>query len=135
MRSTGPDRATVMLVLNRDGYRCIRCSVPIEGERGSDWSLQHRRPRGLGGTRRLDANSPSNLISLCGSATTGCHGHVESYRAEAYTAGWLVSIHADPANVPVLVDHGSRWVYLDSEGSYADQPAAVREYTGRGGAA
>lgn len=122
MTSTGPDLETVMTVLDRDGYRCVRCGVPIQGERGRDWSMQHRRPRGMGGTDRGDANSPANLVALCGSGTTGCHGHVESRRAEAYVHGWLVSLHVDPANVPVLVDHGSRWVYLTDSGEYVDNP-------------
>lgn len=122
---SGPNRATVMAVLDRDGYRCVRCGAPIEGERGRDWSLQHRRPRGMGGTRRTDANSPANLIALCGSAVTGCHGHVESHRAEAVTNGWLVPQCFTPATSPVLVDHGSRWVYLTDDGQYEDHPECV----------
>lgn len=122
---TGPARDVVMAVLARDGFRCVRCHALIEGKRGWNWSLQHRRPRGLGGTRRLDANSPVNLIAICGSGTTGCHHHVESYRAEAYANGWLVSLHANPANVPVLVDHGSRWVYLTADFEYSDVPVVA----------
>jgi len=122
---SGPDLDTVMAVLVRDSYRCVRCGCPIQGERGLAWSLQHRRPRGMGGTKRSDANSPANLIALCGSGTTDCHGHVESYRAEAYTNGWLVSIHADPAKVPCLVAQQSRWVYLTEDGRYEDQPERV----------
>lgn len=117
-RDTGPDMETVMLVLNRDGYRCIRDGVPIEGDRGIDWVLHHRRARAMGGSRRPDTNSPVNLLSLC----APCHGFVESYRAEAYVKGWLVHTHHDPARVPVLVDHGSRWVYLDVAGSCSDNP-------------
>lgn len=122
---SGPKLETVMAVLVRDGYRCVRCGRTIEGERGTAWSLQHRRPRGMGGTKRFDANSPVNLIALCGSATTDCHGHVESYRAEAYANGWLVSIHSDPAKVPCLVAQQSRWVYLSADGKYEDEPECV----------
>jgi hypothetical protein len=108
---------TVMLVLHRDGYRCVRCSAPIEGPRGEDWSAHHRKPRGRGGD-----NSPSNIVALCGSGTTGCHGFVESYRAEAYVKGWLVHTHHDPVRVPVLVDRESRWVHLTVDGQYCDNP-------------
>lgn len=125
MRNTGPDFATVMAVLDRDAYRCIRCGTPIEGERGRAWSLHHRRARGMGGTRRTDTNSPANLIPLCGSGTSGCHGYVEANRGEALTRGWLVTQLLNPAEVPVLVDHGSRWVYLSDEGTYLTRAEAL----------
>ena len=120
MRNTGPDFDTVMAVLHRDGYRCVRCGTPIEGDRGVHWSLHHRAPRGMGGTRRPEVNSPSNLIPLCGSGVTGCHGFVESHRAEALDAGWLVSRHTDPAKKALLVNHSSRWVYLAPDFTYSE---------------
>ena len=119
-RDTGPDRETVMQVLVRDGYRCVRDGVPAQGERGVQWSIQHRLPRSGGGD-----NSPENLIVLCGSGTTGCHGHVESHRTEAYVNGWLVRRGFDPLLQPVLVDHQSRWVYLTADGRYSDDPPEV----------
>lgn len=119
---TGPDFDTVMLVLARHGYRCTRCDMPIAGERGRDWSLQHRRPRAMGGSRAEDTNAPQNLIPLDGSGSTGCHGHVESHRAEALTFGWLLPQGADPLQHAVLIEHGSRFVYLDAEGGFADNP-------------
>ena len=111
----------VMTILDRDGYRCVRCSKPIEGERGRDWSLHHRQPRGMGGAKhRPMAHTAANLISVCGSGTTGCHGHIEANRAEARDNGWLVWRNTDPESVAVLVDHGSRWVYLSVDGRYLD---------------
>lgn len=112
---------TVMVVLHRQDYRCIRCSEPIEGERGVAWSAHHRRPRGMGGSRRDDTDTPVNLLAVCGSGTTGCHGYIESHRAEALTNGWLVPQSADPAHASVLVDRESRWVYLTEDG-YSDDP-------------
>jgi hypothetical protein len=117
---TGPDFETVMAVLDRDGFRCVRDGKPAQGQRGWDWSVQHRLPRSGGGGNGLD-----NLIILCGSGTTGCHGHVESHRTEAYDNGWLVRRGFDPATKPVLVDHQSRWVYLTPSGEYADNPPVV----------
>jgi hypothetical protein len=114
-RDTGPDRETVMQVLVRDGYRCVRDGVPAQGARGVQWSVQHRLPRSGGG-----GNGCENLIVLCGSGTTGCHGHVESHRSEAYDNGWLVRRGFDPLQEPVLVDHQSRWVYLDADGGMTD---------------
>jgi hypothetical protein len=66
-----------------------------------DWSIQHRRARGRGGTRRPDANSPQNLIALCGSAA-GCNGHVESEREEARANGWAIRNSEDPLLKPVV---------------------------------
>jgi len=114
---TGPDQATVTAVLERDGHQCVRCRGACWGERGRDWSIQHRKARGSGGTSRPDANAPQSLILLCGSATTACHGHVESNRAEAETNGWAVKSNEDPLDKPVLHSlHG--WVFLTADGGW-----------------
>lgn len=125
-RDTGPSQVTVLQVLRRDGYSCVRCGRDATGERGRDWSVQHRRPRGMGGSRRNDTNSPQNLIVLCGSATSpgGCHEAVESHRAEAIANGWLLWQTQDPAAEPVLVAHSSRWVWLTEDGRYSSEPPA-----------
>ncbi|MEV1013719.1 hypothetical protein AB0I89_23500 [Micromonospora sp. NPDC049801] len=118
-RYTGPDAATVALVVARDGG-CVRCGKDVAGGvRGVDFSIQHRRARGAGGTRRADANSPAALIVLCGSATTGCHFHVESHRAEAREFGWAVRQSDDPAVMPVLHAAHGGWVMLTPAGSVA----------------
>lgn len=122
---TGPTAAVVDLVLERDGHACVRCGKPATGARGRDWSVQHRIPRGMGGTRRADLNEPQNLLILCGSGTTGCHGDVERYRADSYVHGWLCHRSDDPAAVVVLVAGGRRWVYLTAAGEYVDQPPEV----------
>lgn len=121
-RPTGPTPVTVLQVLRRDGYACVRCGADATGPRGETWSIQHRRPRGMGGTRRPYTNQPQNLIVLCGSGTTGCHGDVESHRADAIANGWLLPQSADPAAEPVLVAHSSRWVWLRADGTYAAEP-------------
>ena len=103
MRRTGPNQATRLLVANRDHWRCVRCGCDLSDGSGN---LQHRRARGMGGTRRSDVNAPHNLILLCGSGTTGCHGHVETHREEARRAGWAVPQSADPGDVPVTYPDG-----------------------------
>lgn len=68
----------------------------------------------MGGTKDPAINSPANLILLCGSGTEGCHGWVESNRAESYTLGLLVYRNDDPAEVQVELRYGD--VFLDDEG-------------------
>lgn len=112
-RETGPDRATVDAVLERDGFQCVRCGGALHGERGRDWSVQHRRARGRGGSRRPDINSPQNLIVLCGSAA-GCNGWVESKRLKAREGGWAIRFTEDPLLMPVDHSlHGNVWLKAD----------------------
>lgn len=124
-RDTGPSQVTVLQVLRRDGYACVRCGADATSPRGEAWSIQHRRPRGMGGTRRLDTNGPANLLTVCGSGTTGCHGHMESHRTDALANGWLLWQTQDPVAEPVLVAHSSRWVWLTEAGTYSSEPPAV----------
>lgn len=66
----------------------------------------------MGGTRWPGVNLPSNLLTLCGSGTTGCHGWVEAHPAWATAHGWSVPRWqtADVATVPVWTWRG--WVQL-----------------------
>lgn len=99
-RSNSPavPKALREAVLKRDRYSCVRCGRDITT---GPYSLQHRDPRGAGGSRH--ANTMANLVALCGSATTLCHGHVESYRIEARGEGYLVPDGYVPEEWPVLV--------------------------------
>lgn len=118
--ATGPDQHTVDQVLARDHWSCVRCGGGLHGARGVDWSIQHRRARGRGGSSRPDTNAPQNLLSVCGGALTGCHGHIESHRDEARAHGWAVRQSEDPLVKPVvhfLWGH----VFLTAEGKTASR--------------
>lgn len=52
---------TRRLVLERDGYRCVSCSMSL---RSRDADVHHLLPRSMGGSDEL-----SNLVTLC----DGCH--------------------------------------------------------------
>lgn len=106
-RRTDPDAATVKLVRERDDWRCARCAGwgPL--------STQHRVARGMGGSRLEAINLPSNLLTLCGSGTTGCHGWVEHHPRWAQAHGWSVPRWQDPAEVAVWTWRG--WVWLRGE--------------------
>lgn len=114
MSRSGPTRAVRALVWERDGGCCAWCGRGVDP---GGHSLQHRRARGMGGTRRADANSPANLVLVCGSATTGCHGWIESHPGEAARRGFRLGQWADPADVPVLYG-GCGWVRLGHDGGW-----------------
>lgn len=82
-------------------------------------SIHHRRPRRIGGSSDPATNSPANLMLVCGSGTTGCHGRIESNRHNAIVLGYLLHAWDDPAKVPVL--HPRRGlVLLTDDGGYRD---------------
>lgn len=109
-------------VRERDGNRCVACDTVM-----GPWSVHHRQ---LG---NRDNNALSNLILLCGTGTTGCHGvrvHGSSSTTDlargrrwASDLGYIVTRHGprDSAlhrplwyNQPSL--HRVGWYVLDDEG-------------------
>lgn len=123
-RSTGPTQAQRRAVAERAGYRCELCTKALHD--GNDWtevhSFHHRQPRGMGGTTDPDTNSAYQLLLVCGTGTTGCHGHIETNREKAYRYGWLVKRPTDPADVPVRLPvpfHSlDAWFQLSVTGEY-----------------
>lgn len=111
-RRTGPTPQVRELVRARAGSSCERCGMALR-----TGNIHHRKPRGMGGTTDPAANSPANLMLVCGSGTTGCHGWIESHRQEALTEGWLVPRTADPEGSPVRV-WGAGWAQLRADGHY-----------------
>jgi 5-methylcytosine-specific restriction protein A len=100
--------------MERAGNRCEHCGKPITGEH----SIHHRLPRGMGGSKNPALNQPSNLVLLCGSATTpgGCHTHIEKFRRVAIATGWIVPRTADPARAPIKFPTG-HWYLLADDGT------------------
>lgn len=104
------------IVIIRDANTCQCCGIDVTLRLAS---FQHRIPRGMGGSALVDI--PSNLILVCGSATTprSCHNwmeHEDRDRAEliGYLIPKLSGVH--PSTVPVLTQpHG--WVLLDDLGN------------------
>lgn len=99
------------VAVDRAGARCERCAAAL----WNAWaSAHHRRPRGMGGRRGHD--TAADLLVLCGSGTTGCHGWVEANRAEAREDGLLVPPWGDTTLVPVRLHVGL--VLLAPDGGY-----------------
>jgi len=96
---------------------CEICGTPYAN------NAHHRRGQGQGGPNTL-----SNLMLLCGSGTTGCHGYVTSHPAAAVRNGWTIQgTEEEPWQVAVwyrrqgkfnLYDDGSL-VPSDLEGEVA----------------
>lgn len=107
---TGLSTKTRRLVADRDRGMCLRC-----GARGTN--VQHRIGRGMGGTSRAEVNDLSALVTMCGSGTTGCHGHITANPTEAYATGWAIRRSASerPSEVP-LTDLQGRQFFLTEEG-------------------
>lgn len=91
-----PSGRVCAMVDRRDGYRCVRCGRSLASFPGS---RHHRRMRSQ--SDRTHAHDVENLILLCGSGTTGCHGWVHAHPADAYALGLLVHSYEDPAETPV----------------------------------
>lgn len=121
LRSTGPDANTVEPVLERDHWSCAWCGGELFGDRGTGWSIGHRRPRRSGGDRRPDTNLPSNLVALHGSGTSGCHGEIERERSHAEFAGFLLTATAKPHEHKIRhAIYG--WCWLDDKGGIGRNP-------------
>lgn len=120
---TGPDAATRALVLTRDGYCCVRCGKPC-GPGIAPYSIQHRIARGVGG-----GNAVPNLILLDGTATTGCHGAVESKKnPHDHPRGYRLESWQNPAAEPVMYasEDGGVTFYLEADGGLTvDAPAVI----------
>lgn len=85
------------------------CEVGLRGCFRRANNAHHRKNRSQGGTDDL-----SNLLLLCGSGTTGCHGWITEHPGEAKRMGWSTWRSDNPADVPVM--YRGQWVRLDSQG-------------------
>lgn len=98
-------------VLERDGYTCQRCGRYLVDT--IRYGLQHRRPRGAGGSRLL--HTMANLVTLCGWTVDAgtCTERVELLNRRAAAAeGWLVPNGATPEEWPVYrwTPDGHQWM-------------------------
>lgn len=89
------------ILYRRSERMCERCAA----RRATN--AHHRRRPGRIWT-------PENLLHLCGSGVTGCHGWIGGHSDLARMFGWAVAADWDPRWTPVLV--WRRWVYLTPAG-------------------
>jgi hypothetical protein len=96
----------------RDNWQCQACGTAIS----QGWySIQHRKARGTGGASTL-----SNLVLLCGSATSpGCHRLCEDRDLQMRERGfWIPSWVPEPADVPI-VTFDNRVIFLADDGTWS----------------
>ena len=88
------DAVTPALIARSGG----ECEVQVPGIcLGKATNRHHRIKRGNASC----TNDLDNLIHLCGSGTTGCHGWVHANKqGDVYEHGWLLRSWDDPAKVP-----------------------------------
>ena len=110
----GPTLAVRRQVIARDLSKCQYCGRHVRVENGW-YSLQHRRARGMGGTRSEVANLPANLLLVCGTGTTECHGLIEAQPIQAAARGFRIAAGADPTKIPYMDEQGAEW-YLTNDG-------------------
>lgn len=92
-----------------------RCEVGVPNFcTGWGQSMQHRKPRGMGGSHRV--HTAADLLSVCGDGVRNCHGYIESHRAWSLDRGLIVPQHCDVEVEPVL-RWGREWVVLRPDGS------------------
>ena len=84
---------------------------------GQAEQMHHRRPRGMGGTRRKDANSPAGILHIC----LPCHVAIESFRLVALDRGLLISQHSSEPASCVGVWRRGVWVLLTEAGGVVGQ--------------
>ncbi|RDI32410.1 hypothetical protein DEU38_103143 [Rhodococcus sp. AG1013] len=112
-RDTGFPDAVREIILARSGGNCEvmagpSCLYAVH-------QIHHRRPRGMGGSRRKSTNTPSNALAVC----WPCHAHIEANREKALVNGWLVSQGDEPVEQPVV--WRGRPTLLDDNGGRAEQ--------------
>ena len=99
---SNPSKATCAAVDERDNHSCARCGVSLYSVSGS---RHHRKLRSQGGKHDV-----TNLVLLCGSGTTGCHGWVHGHPKDGYESGHLVVSSAAPEDMPV--EYADGWFEL-----------------------
>jgi 5-methylcytosine-specific restriction protein A len=95
------------VITEREGGMCAICGR----QRGTQ--IHHRRPRGMGGSRRHNTSTPACGLLVCDICHLGRDG-VERQRSQALQNGWLVPQNKNPADCKVLYRY--EWVRLDDAG-------------------
>jgi hypothetical protein len=110
---TAAERNARKVVKARSNGLCEVCG------RAEGTNMHHRKGRSQGGPW-----TPENILHLCGSGTTGCHGAITVNPALAKSRGWSLLSTQVPAEMPAVLA-GRGWVFLLEDGSTTQQETAA----------
>jgi hypothetical protein len=129
---TGPEWTIIRQFLaDRCGGRCERCGVRFFPHGPAEFTVHHRRHKGMGGHDDSALNGLANLGALCWGCHLGDRG-AELAPAQARADGWTV-VHGlyvpgdrpPEVDVPVLL-HTGRRAHLDPIiPTYRETPVAA----------
>lgn len=103
---------TRWIIIRRDSDEhgtptCTWCGRAVRIEPG-EYSIQHVRARGMGGSRLADTGQPQNGTLVHGTGTTGCHGYITAHPTEAQARGFQIFQTQNPATTPMTLWDGRR---------------------------
>lgn len=100
----------------RDQWCCRRCGIRLSIVEGS---RHHRQRRAAGG------HVTSNIILLCGSGTTLCHGWVHAHPEVATMRGFIVPANGRARSLVIPLLSRGQWWLLDDVGGQELIPEAT----------
>lgn len=127
----------MFLLITRSGGLCEgrtpRCLASPDGQLHrlprERVSIQHRRARGMGGGHTGDEHVLANLLVLCGTGVSGCHGWVETAERDlALRRGlWIRHDYRDgvlvaPEEYPLQLASGRRVLLHRDQPLYLNHP-------------
>lgn len=99
-------QTTRRIVRERAAGKCELCGLPCPVGH-----YHHRKPRGMGGTKRIEASGAANCLLV----HPTCHRDIEMARHRSLENGWLVRQSETPSQVRVKRFDG--WTLLSDDGT------------------
>lgn len=93
-------------LLDRDGYQCLHCGTT------DALAPNHRKNRGMGGSKDAAVNSAANWFVLC-SRENGLIESDATHRAVAVKFGWKLE-QWQTVDAPIYDANVGRWFRLDA---------------------